>query len=813
MQGIFTKRPLILVALLYVAGILLARLPAPLTVLFALSFVLLLVAFAWARGRPVLLCLLILLAGWINLNRCTTVLSPNDLRTLVREKDNLVVVRGVLPETPQRRTRREKDKEIQTTTAQLEVSAIQINNEGWQPAVGRMVTTTKGLLPENFFAGQTVEIIGVLGPPKRPVAEGLFDYPAYLKHLGIYHHLQVRETAHWEILSSPARPPFTDRFCDWSRKTLARGLPVEDETLRLEWALTLGWKAALTEEVSEPFIRAATYHIFAVDGLRIAIISGILIGLLRVLGVPRAFCGVVAVPLILFYAALTGWPASAVRAIVMVMVVFGGWVLRRPRDLINSLAAAALVILVWEPRQLFQAGFQLSFFVVLCIVLILPFFEELGKKLFRMEPWLPDELRPRWQARLKASTRLVVELFLTSVAAWLGSIPLVVYYFHLITPASGPANVFAVPLCGLVLICNLSSLLLGAWFPWASELFNHAGWLMMKGIQVTSQWSADWPGAYFYLPMPSLFTLGLYYLILLTLLTGWLFQGDWRRWKIAGLALLTAAWCVQWVHQRPVTQLTVLPLNGGHAVHVRSPGWGNEWLIDCGDDSSVETIVKPFLRAQGVNRLPNFILTHGSASYTAGAESTFKLFRPEHIYTSPVQFRSPSYKEFQRSDRLKLEWKEPLQRGKCLGPWTVLQPDAEDHFSRGEDIALVLRGEIDGTVILLLADPGRPGQRALLDRTNNLRSDIVVAGIPSEGEPLSDTLLEAIQPKVIIVADATYPATKQAKAGLKTRLGHRTVPVLYESSSGAVTLEVRPGRWNLRAMDGTQFSGRGSGNQ
>ena len=62
----------------------------------------------------------------------------------------------------------------------------------------------------------------------------------------------------------------------------------DHESLRLEWALALGWKTALTEEVSEPFVRAATYHIFAVDGLRMAIIFGIFFGLLRALGLSRA---------------------------------------------------------------------------------------------------------------------------------------------------------------------------------------------------------------------------------------------------------------------------------------------------------------------------------------------------------------------------------------------------------------------------------------------------------------------------------------------------------------------------------------------
>ncbi|MDB6016841.1 MAG: ComEC/Rec2-related protein [Pedosphaera sp.] len=804
------KRPLVFVTLLYVAGILLARWMPPLPLLFGAAFALLLPALCWTRARPVLLCLLCVLAGWINLAQRVAILSPNDLRNLVSPAGNIVTVRGRLLETPQRRSHIKDGRLIESTLAQLEVTDLSFEGHPWQPAAGRIVTTTRGLLPEKFFKAQTVVINGVLDPPTPPVAEGLFDYPAYLEHLGIYYSLSVESPPAWKIISSPAQPPLADRFCAWSRSALARGLPVEDETLQLEWALTLGWKPALTEQVSEPFVRAATYHIFAVDGLRIAIIAAILMHLLRVSGVPRVWCGIVTIPFILFYAALTGWPASAIRAIVMVIVVFVGWALKRPSDLINSLFAAAIIILVWEPRELFQAGFQLSFFVVFCIVLIRPAFDKLGKMIFRAEPFLPDELRPRWQKVLRTPTLWLLDLFLASVAAWLGSIPLVAYYFHLVTPLSGPANVLAIPLCILVLIANLSSLLLAGWFPFASEIFNHAGWAMMKSIQATSHWSANWPGAYFYLPMPSLFTLALYYLILLTVLTGWLFREKWRKCKIISLSLLILVWCVQWLAQRPVTQLTFLPLYGGHAIHVQSPGARNEWLIDCGNESSVDTVVKPFLRAQGVNRLPHFILTHGAASYTDGASLVCELFAPRSIFTSPINFRSPAYKDFQallKTNQFRAELKNSLQSGDQFGPWTVLHPNATNNFPRGEDNALILRAEINGTRILLLSSLGQPGQRALLDHTNNnLRADIVVAGIPDVSEPLGDNLLNAIQPRVIIIADSAQPAPKRASARLRARLEQRKIPVIYESLARAVTLEVRPGRWDLRAMDGTRLS-------
>ena len=100
----------------------------------------------------------------------------------------------------------------------------------------------------------------------------------------------------------------------------------------------------------------SSYHIFAVDGLRMAIVFGILFALLRALGMPRPLCGFLLLPVIWFYVALTGWPASAIRATVMLSVVILGWLLKRPTDLMNSLFTAAFLILAWQPQQLTPAA-------------------------------------------------------------------------------------------------------------------------------------------------------------------------------------------------------------------------------------------------------------------------------------------------------------------------------------------------------------------------------------------------------------------------------------------------------------------------
>jgi hypothetical protein len=81
-------------------------------------------------------------------------------------------------------------------------------DDNWQPAEGEIVVTTSGTLPGNFFAGQPVEISGVIARPPPPLAEGLFNYRDYLQTCGIYYQLKTGSTNDWQIgASSLARPP------------------------------------------------------------------------------------------------------------------------------------------------------------------------------------------------------------------------------------------------------------------------------------------------------------------------------------------------------------------------------------------------------------------------------------------------------------------------------------------------------------------------------------------------------------------------------------------------------------------------------
>ncbi|MEW6303138.1 MAG: ComEC/Rec2 family competence protein [Verrucomicrobiota bacterium] len=792
------KWPLLIAAVWYGAGVVLGeRVDASLRVLFPLAFLALCAAMLSARHLPWVLPVLLVLAGWTHQTTRTAVICPHDLRTLLGDRPELVTVRGVLTGTPSERIQERDERKFHRTLARVRVEAIRCGAQ-WQPAHGVVAVGTPGVLGEEYYAGQVVEVTGVVARPQTAAAPGLFDYRAYLRHQGIFYHLRADGPQDWRLLltpDSPRGPPWSLRFSRWAHGVLGLGLPAGDETVDLLRAMTLGWRTALNGEVSQPFMRSGTMHLFAISGLHVALIAGILIALLRSANVPRFHVGLICLPLLWFYTAATGWQPSAVRSTIMMTVIIAGWMLPRPSNLLNSLGAAAFLILMWDPQQLFQAGFQLSFLVVLSIGLLVPPFIEWRDRLLQPDPFLPPELIPRWQRRAHDILRWLTTSIVTSFAAWLGSLPLIAHYFHLFTPVSLLANIVVVPLSGCALAANLGALICGTWLPGLTGCFNHAAWFFMRAMVVSSEWFADLPAAWVYVPSFTTMMYFSYYALLLLVIARVAFAPRWRMATALAFATLLLPALARWHDARTTTRLTVLALPGGDAIHLDAPGREHDLLIDCGNESATENVVAAYLHAQGVNSLPRLLLTHGDLRHVGGAPLVREQFRIDKIITSAVRSRSPMYRRLlQELEQTPEHW-QPVRRGDTLGPWQVLHPLADDNFSQGDDNAIVLRGEFHGARVLLLSDLGKSGQRALLEREPDLRADIVVTGLPAQGEPVLDDLLAAVQPRLLIISCSEYPAQEQAKQELRARLARRGVPVHYTGDAGSVTLAFRKDGW------------------
>jgi competence protein ComEC len=801
------RRPLVIVALLYAGGIWLGDAWAvSLRWLFLLAFFFLPFCLRPGRAGAVLLGGVLVLSGWINLVRHTAVVAPHDLRAQFQGESQLIALRGRIQSMPVARSGGEWSR----SHSVVDVSSVRVE-ETWIAARGRVLVTTRGGLETEFVQGRRVEIEGVLRRPRGAVTEAGFDHGRMRARQGIYFELDVASGGSWSLVESSHAQGgllWATLFRDWSRQVLSQGLPEEDDSLRLMWAMVLGLRAEMADEVAESFRNSGTMHVFAISGLHIGMIAGILVSLCRVLRVPRAACFFLVVPFLWFYVAVTGWQSSAVRATVMMSIVVVGWSLHRPVDLLNSLAGAALVILLWDPQQLFQAGFQLSFSVVLSIGLLLPPCIALRDRLLRHDPLLPEELRSLPRRWLDGPFRYLLTSLAISVAAWLGSIPWMAWYFQIFTPVTLGANLLMVPLAGGVIASSLASLAFGAWLPQLSHLFNHSAWFWMTLMAHCSEGAAALPGAWVRVPPPPWYVLVLYYPMLAAIATSWLFHRG--RLAVAGLAVLivVGACLMEARAGRDAVRLTVLSLRGGDSLFFDAPGKTNDMLIDTGDAAAVRHTVLPFLLSSRVGEVPFLLLTHGDVRHVGGALMLLEEFCVERVVTSHLRFRSPYYRDIARHlETVPDQWQR-VGRGDRVGAWEVLHPAVEDRFSKADDGAVVLRGTFHGTRVLLCSDLGRLGQRTLAERERDLGADLVMAGMPAVDEPLEDLFLEAIQPVLMVISSGESPATERPTNRLRERLEQHGVPVWFTGDHGAITLVLHPGGWEVRAMDGRRHQAR-----
>jgi competence protein ComEC len=146
---------------------------------------------------------------------------------------------------------------------------------------------------------------------------------------------------------------------------------------------------------------------------------------------------------------MTGASTPVVRATVMAIVFILGLLIKRQPDIYNSLSLAALFILVVNPRQLFDIGFQLSFLSVIFIVYFYPKI----KSLLRLE-----SLKPRFIS-------FILNNLTVSFSAWLGTLVCIAYNFKIFSPVTVLANLFIVPLASLITLCGFSLILMGYFLP------------------------------------------------------------------------------------------------------------------------------------------------------------------------------------------------------------------------------------------------------------------------------------------------------------------------------------------------------------
>ncbi len=310
-------------------------------------------------------------------------------------------------------------------------------------ASGKRVKLALGFeLPSDTLrCGDMLHFRGVLRTPRNAGNPGEFDYATWLRRRGVSGEA-YSGVGEWKRIPGEHTMSLQIRMLRLRDALAARYVGfLEGNSLGIITALTLGDRSRLDRAVSDLFSQGGVSHVLALSGLHLSILFGLYRLLVlnrlrrRSLFVALSLVGVLG---LWAYAFLAGLPLSLVRSAWMFTVMLSAEMLRRGSLPLNNLAFAAIAVLLVSPQSLFDVGFQLSCLSVLSIVLFLPLFP------------CPKRIKSN------AVLRTAYDMLAVSLAAQIGTAPLVAWYFHSFSTYGLFANLLIVPLGNIALVCGMA---------------------------------------------------------------------------------------------------------------------------------------------------------------------------------------------------------------------------------------------------------------------------------------------------------------------------------------------------------------------
>ena len=611
--------------------------------------------------------------------------------------------------------------------------------------------------------GDEFKLFGMAEPIEPPRNPGQFDMRSYLARHDVFRGLFVRYEEDGQLVRHGGGNPIlraAQRSRAWLQKALCRGLERAPDVQNFISGIALGLRRQTPEDIEEPFQQTGTLHLFAVAGLHVGIFAELLWIFAMFARLSRKWAAALIIPALFFYAAVTGLHVSSLRAAVMASILLGGIFFERKVFLLNSLAAAAFFLLCWDTNELFSAGFQLSFAVVGAIVLLADplfgFLQHWGAP----DPFLPRSLLRGPRYFLHLCFEWVCRGASVSLAAWIGSLPLILWYFHLVSSISLLANLVVVPIAFFILAIALLSILSAPLLPALSVIFNNATWFLAKLVLGIVHLFAQIPGGHFYVEHP--------------------------HWP-----------------ESSVAKITVLDAGAGATVHLRARG--RNWLFDCGSERDYELVLREYLHAAGVNRLRGLLLTHGDSLHIGGAVPLLHDFSLSRLIDNPAPDRSSVHQRLRRlfqeggikPDNFVLGDSFQLSRNLTAN---VFYPPWVFPAGKSDDQAYVIQLLVaPAASILFMSDSGLKAENALRHSGKDLRSDIMIKGQHYSGLSGSPEFLDLVQPKLIIATSRDFPDHERITDEWAAQVRARGIKLFRQDETGAVTLHFGPQGWEARS--------------
>jgi competence protein ComEC len=745
----------------------------------------------------------------------------DDVRNFIGDEPKLATIRGLIVSEPYIQDSKEwKFARFKHTDPKssfyLKLREIE-TTDGWAQASGIIRVQVDGPILD-LRAGDYVQAYCWLERFKGASNPGQFDVAKYLMRKNVFVAASVNSREAIEVIQSGTPRGVSHRggsagfFVKIKRK--AREIAVQsllgspypqDENERLLQALVLGYRAEIDRETYQAFRKTGLLHFVCLSGMNFGIFVGMIWWLCKTAGLTKRGRAVVCIIAAAMFVLVVPSNPPAFRAAIICLVFCSSFFFRRHPNHFNSLALAAIVLLMIKPTDLFDVSWQLSFATVLGILL---FYQRILFFLYEKitgRSWFTDlpKTRPFFQI-IPRPGPYVLQLFSTSLAAWLASAGILLYNFYTIQPLTSIWTVIASPFIGVISFLGYLKLLVGLVLPTAASILD----VIINPLSSCLIWLVK------HIARIDVSQ------VLLGHITIWLivfcyctilfiafirFKRPLLKKVVSVtmvLAIIIFLGITKWQRTyRDDLVLTCLDVGHGQAVLAQLPGKANI-LFDAGSLQRADVgsrIIAPFLDYSGISRIDAVVISHNDVDHINGIPEVVEHCKVEHVYANDAFFsgieqwgtrrflgdylaekglkieRLDGDFSFSSPTAIKMLWpKGPL------GGRQITQEQLSDN-----DKSLVCLIEFAGRRILLCADIGAYAQAEILRQFPNLKADIVVVPHHGSSETLTKGFLQTPQADILICSCDRRHYERQQKID-----GEQQAKWYYTPRDGAIMVHV-----------------------
>lgn len=643
----------------------------------------------------------------------------------------------------------------------------------FEPTDGAVSLTVGGVLSaaslEQWRAGRRIRATAVLRRPARYLNAGVADQERTMARKRVSLVGSVKSGA---LVGVVAPGHAIDEAAAEVRAVVRRAIarhvaPLSAQSAAIAVAILIGDRGSLDPLIEQRLQEAGTYHVIAISGGNIAIVAGLVLGLLWVAGIRDSWAAGGAIAALAAYAYIAGGGASVMRATVMAILYLGLRLIDQRTAAVHAMSLALVAILLATPLAIADVGLWLTFGATVAIVassVLVP---------------LPSRV---W-------LRAPAALLLASLSAEAMLMPVVAFVFQRMTLAGLAANLVAIPAMAVAQVAATVTVAADASrLPWLAGVLGwvtHAGVVGLLGSGTVVD-AAPW--LTWRVPSPSALLVVGYYAALF----GACLLTTWRRWALVAGVLLF------WIAAAPQTwarsfgdgrlHVTAFDVGQGDALLVTLPN-GRTLMVDSGGVSTRgdfdigDRVLGPALRARGIRRLDYLAITHGDPDHIGGAASLVRDFQPREIWYGTYVNQHPPSMQLQSmavAQRAAWRWLLAGDRVELGGvELRVHHPEPEDWQRQKvrNDDSVVMELRYGQTSVLLTGDIGREVEASLLPSLDLLPT--VILKSPHHGSATSSSaeFVEKLRPRVVMIS-----------CGRGNPYGHPVPPVMarYRSAGAEI---------------------------